>query len=299
MSDATPGTEPPEQEALLAAAQALLTPLAQLLVARGVHFSTVEERLKTAFIAAARDAALQTTPGALPHRLVSRISTTTGINRREVTRLVQADLKEAAPRRSPAVQAFVRWSTDPDYLSPEGSPLPLPRSGESRSFEQLAASITRDVHPRSLLDDLVRLKLVVLDEAGDMVRLDEQAFAPREDVVRMLGYLGANVGAHLKTAVQNVIDPTQTQLEQAIHAHGLSEDSLSQLRTLVAAQWSVLLRAMVPELQRLVNRDVTPEGEPALPGTVRIGMYVHADGGLRSPVAPRLRKKDSKDDDAQ
>lgn len=264
---------------MLLAAQALLKPLARLMVARGVPYASVEERLKQAFVVAAREAALRATPEALPHRLVSRISTTTGINRREVTRLVGAQMQEPPPRRSPALQAFARWNAHPEYLDAQGRPLPLARQGEAASFEQLAASITRDVHARSLLDELLRLNLVRLDAETDTVRVHQDAFAPRDDQVRLLGYLRSNVGDHLKTAVSNVIGAEPVQFEQAIHAHGLSAASLHDMNALLREQWSQLTRALVPELQRRIDADA-PTGEENEPsGSVRIGLFLHADPG--------------------
>ena len=66
--------------------RALLMPLARLAVARGLPFAAVEGLLKQAFVQVAGEAH----PGVLAHRKVSRISTVTGINRREVTRLTLA-----------------------------------------------------------------------------------------------------------------------------------------------------------------------------------------------------------------
>ena len=96
-----------------------MLPLARLLVARGVPYAQAEESLKTAMVEAARDAH----PDGLPHRLVSRIATTTGINRREVTRLTRLDSAPAEPQRSSAAQTFMRWRTNPDYLDAQGRPL--------------------------------------------------------------------------------------------------------------------------------------------------------------------------------
>jgi hypothetical protein len=279
MPDTSPPNEPSEEEALLHAAEALLQPLARLMVAKGVHFGSLEERLKIAFVVAAREAALEATPEALPHRLVSRIATTTGINRREVTRLVLAEMKEPPPRRSPALQAFARWNADPAYLDAQGQPKLLPRQGVEGSFEQLAASITKDVHPRSLLDDLLRLQLVTLDATADLVSIHRDAFAPRDDVVRMLGYLRSNVGSHLKTAVANVVGAGPAQFEQAIYAHGLSAASLQDMNELARQQWLALTRALVPELQRRIDADAPQNGAAEPPGQVRIGLFVHADSG--------------------
>src|SRR4051812_809384 len=83
-NDSTPMTDD-EQQALLAATRALMRPLARLLVARGVPFAAAEESLKTAMI----EAGLAAHPDSQPHRAASRVSAATGINRREVTRLVR------------------------------------------------------------------------------------------------------------------------------------------------------------------------------------------------------------------
>ena len=53
------------------------------------------------------------------------------------------------------------------------------RTPEEASFEQLAQSISRDFHPRSILDELVRLGLA--DVQAETVRLRATSFVPRED----------------------------------------------------------------------------------------------------------------------
>src|SRR5438132_246446 len=72
------------------------------------------------------------------------------------------------------------------------------------SFESLAHSITRDVHPRTLLEELTRLGLARVDDRDGRVHLLHTAFVPRADRDRMLAFLGANVGDHLAAAVDNV-----------------------------------------------------------------------------------------------
>lgn len=278
-----PVSASPEQQALLQALQSVLAPLARLAVARGVHFATVEEQLKAAYVSAAREAALQATPQALPHRLVSRIASATGINRREVTRLVSTDPAQSPQRRSPPLQVFARWTTDPLYLDANGQPLALPRQGSAPSFESLAASITRDVHPRSLLDGLLRLGLAELDALGETVSLTRTSFVPRDDQVRMLGFLGGNVGAHLSAAVDNVGGRTPQHIEQAIRADGLSAESVEAMRSLIDAQWRTLARSLVPELQRRIDAD---DNGPDTAQRLRVGLYMYADTAPPEEAAP-------------
>lgn len=277
-------TASPEHEALLAALGRLLAAMARLSVARGLPFATVEELLKQAFV----DAASAAHPGLPEHRKVSRISTTTGINRREVTRLTRTE-RSAGPRagRSPAAAVFTHWSSMPEYRSADGELRALPRSGLAPSFETLAQSVTRDVHPRSLLDELCRLGLAEWDEASDTVQLSREGYVPRGDRVRMLRYLGDNVGSHLDAATDNVLQGDRTHFEQAVLAHGLSAASIAQLRPAIAALWQDLLRTVVPEMERLVAADEAAAGSgPAPEGRLRVGLYSYQEGAAVAPSAP-------------
>lgn len=283
----------PASDELGAAMQRLLAPLARLALARGVTHATLEEWLKLALVDAA-----DAQHGALPpHRRVSRITTATGIHRREVSRLVgllrEGDARQlAAPARSHASELFYHWRTNAVYCDRKGSPAELPRAGDAPSFESLAQAITRDVHPRSLLDELVRLGLAALDRERDTVRLVREAFVPQGDQGRMLRALGNNVGSHLDAAVDNVLGGDRRHFEQAIFADGLSEASMAEFRNLVRDQWQALIAVMVPALETMLARDqrageALTEASGGDPSTasgqfIRLGLYTHATPSVAS-----------------
>lgn len=268
---------PFSEQPLLDALSAVLRPLTRLAVARGLPYVGLEEVLKASMVEAAR----QAHPGLPAQRSVSRISTTLGLNRREVTRLTRAadagvDEVRATPRRpAPATELFTRWRTDPALRDAGGWLRPLPRLGPAPSFEALAHSLTQDVHPRSLLDELCRLGLARLDEAKDEVELCDNAFVPRGDEARMLGFMADNVGDHCAAAVANVLCGGREHLEQAVFADDLSVESLQQLRQAVTVQWQELLRSMVPLLEALIEDD-RAAGRTA-DRRVRIGLFTYAE----------------------
>lgn len=286
-------------DALASALRQLLAPLARLALARGVTHATLDELLKQALVAAA-DQAHAALP---PHRRVSRITTATGIHRREVTRLVgelrEGAAQQAPPARSHASELFTHWRTDRAYADRRGSPAELPRQGPAPSFETLAQAITRDVHPRSLLDELLRLGLAAHDAERDTVRLVREAFVPQGDSARMLQVLGRNVGAHLEGAVDNLLLDNRRHFEQAIFAQGLGEASMAEFRTLVRDQWQVALDALVPALQALIERDAaepTPaDAAPQARHDVRLGLYTY---DKPQPSAPDAAPPASTDTDA-
>ncbi len=298
----SPGSEPghpdhsPEQQALNDAVAGLMSAVARLCVARGLPYSVVDEMLKRAFVQCA-DAAH---PGLLPHRKVSRVSTATGINRREVSRLMQPDETQRPRGRSLAAEVFTHWRTQRPYRTREGEPRTLPRQGPAPSFETLAQAVTRDVHPRSLLDELCRLGLASWDEASDTVSLAREAFVPKGDRVRMLGFLGDNVGDHLRAAVANVLEDDRAHFEQAVFADGLSAASIAAIRPAVSAQWQALLAQLVPALEASVEADA--KAEPAAQGRLRVGLYTYHEAGPdAAPAQPaaatrprRIRNEESK-----
>ena len=267
---ASPDAAAQDDAALLAATRAVLEPLAALAVARGVMFASIEELLKTAFVDAARAAHAN----AATRRDVSRISTVTGLNRREVTRITQTAAREAAaPRQSPATRLFTRWLADPALKDKNGAPRALPRLGPAPSFESLAQAVTQDVHARSLLDELCRLGLARVE--GETVQLTRASFVPKSDDTRMLGFLGTNVGDHLRAAVANVVADEPQHLEQAVFASELSQDSLDALRAIVRTQWQSLLASIVPTLQQMIDADQAAGKQRDR--RVRVGLYTYQE----------------------
>ncbi|MFT3664539.1 DUF6502 family protein [Piscinibacter sp.] len=287
MADDTEDTHlpPGEQPALLQAVRALLQPLARLAVARGLAHATVGEMLRAAFVEEAHAAY----PQLHEHRRVSRISAATGINRREVTRLLAARQRRGAPARSYPSELFARWTTHPDYLDADGRARPLPRLGDAPSFEALAQSVTRDMHPRSLLEELIRLGLAEHDEEADSVTLLRSAFVPRGDDARMVGLLAANLGDHFHAAVDNVLGAAPAHFEQALYADGLSDESLAQLRELVTQQWLALTAALVPRIEKMIADDDAAGigGRAGAGNRARIGLYSYQAPPEPAPAPAR------------
>ena len=276
---ATTRPAPPtgDQAALRDALRAVLVPLAQLAVARGLPYAEVDEMFRVAYVAAAHAAH----PGLPEHRRASRISATTGLNRREIVRLTAAAEQPVMPARSFTSEVFAHWTTHPDYLDKRGRPRRLPRLGEAPSFESLAQAVTKSMHPRSLLEELLRLELATHDPRSDTVTLASESFVPRGDRARMHEFLGHNVGDHLSAAVANVVAEGGRHFEQAIFADGLSERSLAALRGLITQQWRAMTTELVPKLEKMIADDEA-SGDAAS-HRVRIGLFSY---DALEPVRP-------------
>jgi len=281
----TARAEASQEGALDNALGALFQPLARLCLAKGFTYAAAEELLKQAFVDQA--AALQ--PGAPAHGTVSRVSTATGINRREVTRLIRPEAPQRSAKPPIATEIFARWTTAPVWRDKKGHPLTLRRQGPAPSFEALAHSVTRDVHPRSMLEELIRLNVAAHDEESDSVTLLRKDFVPLDDDRDLLDFLGDNVGDHLAAAVENVLPAGKEHLEQAVFADELSSDSLEELHELVADQWQALREALVPAITAMIEKDRTA-GKPQ-DQRVRIGLYSFSQPAARPGSHAEIHKE--------
>jgi hypothetical protein len=256
-----------DQQALLAALSSILAPVASLCLDKGVTIQAVEQLVRQAFVAAAR----QSSPGTNPDRLTSRISTMTGLTRREVDRLAAAPARQPSQTRSAVTELLTHWISQPGYTDADGYPLPIARLGAAPSFEALANMVTKDVHPRSLLAEMIRLDLVAVDAQSDQVALVKSAFVPSGNWSHLVGLLGANVGDHLQAAVDNVLGQGTEHFEQALFADELSLASVQAARPLIARFWRDMMTRLGPQLHALMAADAAA-GRPC-DQSIKVGLY--------------------------
>ena len=191
----------------------ILRPLARLSVQRGWLFPAVEKRLRHAYVEAAQRLYCK-------DATESRISISTGLQRREVARI----RKENAPlttARQPLAEIIALWWDDPAY-DPNG----IPVRGDDASFSTLARSVRKDVHPRTFLDILIENGAVTV--ADDFVSLNTRRYKPIAGSEDQLAYLAANIGDHLEAAVSNVVEASDNY-DMSVHYDGLSETAIAEL----------------------------------------------------------------------
>jgi hypothetical protein len=280
---------------LLRAASRLLAPLARLLVANGVTYTMFAAAMKRVFLAAA-ERELQAEGKRITDSALSLLS---GVHRKDV-RTLTAD--EPPPPRTITIasQVTTAWTTQPEYLDPQGHPLPLPMRAadpNAPSFERLAQSISKDFHARSVLDELVRLG--VAEERDGISRLlRDEGFLPLRDLDEMARQLAANVGDHLNAASANFNAARRGErppyLEYALWADELSAASAAELQQYAQQQWLAALRNVRNEAQARSERDRSDASPDAL-HRFRFGVYIYHEPGFE-PLAgePEPAAKSSK-----
>jgi hypothetical protein len=160
----------------------------------------------------------------------------------------------------------------------------------------LAASVTKDVHPKSILADMVRLGLVAHNTKNDTVSVVDAIFVPKEDWPQMVGFIGANVGDHLRASVDNVLHAGGEHFEQALLADELSEESLEAAKSMITAQWRDLLTQLGPQLQSLMDEDKAKGRQKNQ--QLRIGLYSYKSAMQKiqpGPKGPAQEESNGKD----
>jgi hypothetical protein len=219
---------------LVAALRHLLRPLVRLLISRGISYPMLAEMLKNIYVEVAdRAFRLENAPPT-----DSRVSLLTGVHRKDVKRLraaPQADAQTVPEAVALGAQLVAAWTTRREFRDAKGRPRRLPRlaSHGPHSFESLVESLSKDIRPRSVLDEWLRLGVVALD-GEDRVVLRTAAFVPRSGDAEKAFYLGHNVHDHLAAAVHNVLGEGDAFFERSVHYDALDPASVEKIAALAS-----------------------------------------------------------------
>jgi Family of unknown function (DUF6502) len=243
-------------KALIQAVQQVLYPLARLLLAQGVTYPQLAERLKAVLVKVAerefRIAGRAQTD--------SRVSLLSGVHRKDVRRLraAPADEESVTARSVPlGAQLVAAWTGLRRFRDKQGLPLPLPRlasQGGGVSFESLVERVSKDIRSRAVLDELVRLGVVHMDEQ-DRAVLNVEAFVPRSGFDEKLHYFGHNLRDHAAAAAHNVLGGDEPLLERSVHYDALSKESIRELAALAEKSGMEAVQTLNRRAIELEERD--------------------------------------------
>lgn len=203
----------------------LLRPLVRALIAQGVSAPALYRIVKQTYVEVASDDLREAATD-------SRITVLTGVHRRDVKDFRARDQEEdGETQRKVSILLTVvgRWMSDPAYLD-NGQPRVLPRFGqEGPSFETLVQSISRDIRPRTVLDELTRQGITGVDE--DQVSLLSEGLVGSADTDQKLHFFAHNLGDHMQAAVENLLSNDPQHLERAVFYNHLNAASVDDVES--------------------------------------------------------------------
>ena len=287
-----------------------MRPLVRLLLRHGVTYTAFAAAQKRVFLDAARDELAQRGMAATS----SALTLLSGVHRRDVRELSQAEPAAGAAAAGAASSAalaplsvagevIARWMSDPAWqggkrtrgargargesglggdggatgaTAATGARAVLPRSGKAGSFDALVASVSRDVRPRAMLDELLRLGVVT--EGEDGIALLADGFAPRQGLAEMSELFADNLHDHIAAASAN-LQGERNFLEQAVHVDQLTNESVAQLQKAAALAWRQAFKTVMHEAQQRFDGDAAEAPAAQRNQRARFGVYFYTEPG--------------------
>jgi Family of unknown function (DUF6502) len=262
-------------EIVLGAVLRVMQPLTRLLLQHGVTYPVLSAALKRVFLLAAQ--------AELAHRGMpatdSAITLLSGVHRRDVRNLSSVDAPQVGSAATSAPMGLVgqvvaRWLTDTQCLDRKGAPKRLARSGEPPTFDALVASVSSDVRPRAMLDEMLRLGVVSENDHG--VALSAGGFAPREGLAEMAALAADNLKDHAAAAAANVQGETNF-LEQAIYVDDITPASARAIHDAAVLAWKKAFQAVMKEAQGRFDADAAEAAPGERTHRARFGVYFFND----------------------
>jgi hypothetical protein len=281
VSDSPPPT--PTPTLVLDRVLALLAPLVRLLLRHGVTYPVLAASLKRVFLAEAQRE-LQQRGMASTDSAVSLLS---GVHRRDVRTLTRGAAAEPHSAPPPtlglAAQVVARWLHDPAFRRADGALRVLPRGGEAAGsapgFDALVEGLSRDVRPRAVLDELLRLGVV--EEGPEGLVLSRSGFAPAAGFEETLWLSAQNLLDHAAAAVANLAGPPQGSkasfLEQAVFVDEITAESAHRLHHVSVEAWRRAFEIVMAEAQQRFDADAATARPEERRHRARFGVYFYSE----------------------
>ena len=252
------------------AARGLLRPLVRAMISKGVTAPSLYQLLKRLYVEVAEDEFALT--GKRPTD--SRISMLTGVHRRDVKMFREPGSgaeKIARARVATIATVLGRWMA----MGDDGKAPPLKRDGEGASFESLVAGVSRDIRPRTVLDEMIAQGLVGLNDEDGLLHLNAEAFVGPPDADQRVYFFAENVGDHLAAAVDNLLSDDPKFMERAVFYNRLTPASVDALE----ARARALSMEALEELNRAARKKQEADiDDPESVERFRYGVFFYREG---------------------
>ena len=168
-----------------------------------------------------------------------------------------------------------RWVGVADFHGADGRPRPLPRQSGSdgeASFEKLVQSVSKDIRPRAVLDEWLRLGVAHVDPDGN-VMLNTESFVADRGFEEKAYFFGRNLRDHIAAGAHNLEGGAPPFVDRSVYYAQLSEDSTRELEELSRELGMEALRAVNRRALELRERDAVDPG--AASSRMNFGIYFY------------------------
>ena len=280
------GEQTSASDAFLRVLRGLFRPLVRTMIARGLTAPVIYSLLKRVYVEVAEESfRLDDKP-----LTDSRIALLTGVHRKDIRTFRTEDDDTRQARRKSALLATVigQWTSAPDF-SVGATPLLLPRqSDDGPDFETLVRSVSRDVRPRTVLDELLHAGLVA-ETADGLLQLQPEAVVGTGDTEGKEAFFAANVGDHLAAATENLLADTPPYFERAVFYNQLPPDAVDEIEMAARTKAQALLEDLNRQSSTLHRVQTAADGPRQ---RYRLGIYFYREDAADAAAETDEKAKD-------
>lgn len=186
----------------------------------------------------------------------SRLSVMTGVHRRDTARLAGQELKLEPPDNL-IVRIIGQWQQDKRFCTAIGKPRTL--SIEQGDFNELIASVSKDLNPYTVLFELERIGAVRRTRQG--LKLQTRIYIPRRDVVEGFKLLSRDCEDLIRSVEENVfLDPEIPHLHIKTEYNNIPTGALKDIRRWLIREGSAFhqrARNYISRFDRDINNAMT------------------------------------------
>ena len=233
----------------------VMRPLVRMLINLGVDFKDFSEIAKRIY--------LKESVGVLKEDCKevtsSALSMVSGIHRKDTSSFLKNPNVESSSTTigaSAAMGVVSEWITNPDYLNNCKKPSSLIYSARGigeKSFTTLSSRVIKDIRPKTVLEELLRLDLVQFQD--EIVSLKEEAFIPKTDFNEKLNFFSKNISEHVQAAATNVQSEQPPYFERSAVHDGLNEEDIKQIDAYVRDKGMDLLKDAYRMAEELASKN--------------------------------------------
>jgi hypothetical protein len=275
-------------EAVSAAVEEILAPLAQLAMEMQIGASEFTRLIEQAFI---RSVEQEAASAGSPQPGASAVAARSGLTRQRVSQLrsMRAEETSAVSERQPqTLRILSAWKTDPKFSDSSGSPKTLSLRGPL-SFSALVKRHGSGLRARSILKELERIKAVrfTKDAKAEMIHRADVDAARKAQAIRDLGEFGREF---LETLAHNVLNLETPRYHRRVVGLQVKNEEVPRLVRDAGAQAGVWALALQ---DAITDNSVTVKPGPNAQKATRLSgrFFLYERPNVVQPVANQRPKR--------
>ncbi len=174
---------------------------------------------------------------------VSNVAIITGLNRKEVKRMLELDASQShseSRQYNRSIRVIGGWINDPDFLRLDGLPKDLAYDGDC-SFSSLVRRYSGDIPVAAMQKALTKSGNICMTD-GNQVRLLKHAYLPSDDPVEHINILGADTAQLIDTINHNITAPAENlRFQRKASNHQVSKDAVPVIKRFLARKGQAFL----------------------------------------------------------